>query len=89
MFFMPYYPLQILLSGALPGNFLSAVLGPHCRAAPEDSGGGPINYSDADWGDLVPAPGLWRAAPTALLCGHSRSIVGAAGSEAAGIALAV
>jgi hypothetical protein len=28
MFFMPeYYPLQILLSGAFPENFLSAVLG--------------------------------------------------------------
>ena len=33
--------------------------------------------------------GLWRGAPTALLSGHSRNIVGAAGSEAARIALAV
>jgi hypothetical protein len=29
---------------------------PHqvARAAPEDSRGGPINYSDVDWDDLVP-----------------------------------
>jgi hypothetical protein len=33
--------------------------------------------------------GLWRGAPTALLFGHSRNIVGAADSEAARIALAV
>jgi hypothetical protein len=38
MFFMPgYYPLQILLSGAFPENFLSAALG----AAAEESRGGP------------------------------------------------
>jgi hypothetical protein len=24
------------------------------RAAPDESRGGPINYLDADWGDLVP-----------------------------------
>ncbi len=37
----------------------------------------------------MPAAGLWRGAPTALLYGQSRNIVGAAGSEAARIALAV
>jgi hypothetical protein len=46
MFFMPeYYPLQILLSGAFPENFLSAVLGRSVEAATEESRGGPIiNY---------------------------------------------
>jgi hypothetical protein len=37
----------------------------------------------------VPVAGLWRGAPTALLSGQSRNIVGAAGSEAAPIALAI
>ena len=40
-------------------------------------------------GDLVPVAGLRRGVPTALLSGHSHNIVGAAGSEAARIALAV
>ncbi len=44
--------------------------------------------SAANEGDLVPVAGLWRRAPTALLSGHSDSIVGAAGSEAARTALA-
>ena len=59
------------------------------RAAPEESRGGPINYQTQNKGGLVPVAGLWRGAPTALLSGHSRNIVGAAGSEAARIALAV
>jgi hypothetical protein len=42
MFFMPeYYPLQILLSGAFPENFLSAALGRSVGAAAEESRGGP------------------------------------------------
>jgi hypothetical protein len=46
MFFMPeYYPLQILLSGAFPENFLSAALGRSVGAAAEESRGGAIiNY---------------------------------------------
>jgi hypothetical protein len=57
MFFMPeYYPLQVLLSGAFPENFLSAVLGRIVGGAPDESRGGATNYSDTDWADLVPAP---------------------------------
>ena len=37
---------------------------------------------------MVPAGGLWLGAPSALLSGQSRSVVGAAGSEAARTALA-
>lgn len=40
-------------------------------------------------GDLVPVDGLWRGAPTALLSGQSRNIVGTTGSEAARTALTV
>jgi len=43
-----YYPLQILLSGAFPENFLSAVLGRIAGAAAKESKDGPINNSDAD-----------------------------------------
>jgi len=50
MFFMPeYYPLQILLSGAFPENFLSAVLGRIAGGPPpRRAKDGPINNSDAD-----------------------------------------
>jgi hypothetical protein len=37
----------------------------------------------------VPAAGLWRGAPPALISGQSRIVVGAAGSEAAWTALTV
>jgi hypothetical protein len=49
MFFMPeYYPLQILLSGAFPENFLSAVSVALPGAAAKESKDGPINNSDPD-----------------------------------------
>jgi hypothetical protein len=40
-------------------------------------------------GMRVPAAGLWRGAPPALLSGQNRIVVGAAGSEAAWTALTV
>jgi hypothetical protein len=46
---------------AFPENFLSVWLSiALSRAAPEESRGGPINYSDADKGDLVPIAGETR-----------------------------
>jgi hypothetical protein len=51
------------------------------QAVPEESRGGPINYSDADWA-------IWFRR-IALLPVQNPSIVGAAGSEAARTALAV
>jgi hypothetical protein len=42
MFFMPeYYPHQILLSGAFPENFLSAVLGRIVTGRPRGERGRP------------------------------------------------
>jgi hypothetical protein len=38
--------------------------------APEESRGGPINYSDAGWGELVPQLGQLAAFIQQDRCGH-------------------
>ncbi|HEY2502412.1 MAG TPA: hypothetical protein VGI68_13600 [Mycobacterium sp.] len=46
------------------------------RATPDESRGGPINYSDADWGDLVPLARPVRsqyAAELVAAVGHQQS----------------